>query len=374
MKFHVNTIENHRQEPNKTLVEYTKSLRIQLGEDINNCKKIYLDTNYWLELRDVILKRQKNINFMNLLELLRKGVKAEKLLCPISDENFYEILQQSDPSTLKASAVLIDELSKGVSLLSTQERIQFEILYFIHRSVKGANSVYYPDIFVWSKVSYILGAVHPTSTPFPHEEELAIQKSFFDHMWSISFSEMIEVMGMENILNMPRFNDISEEINEGKIKYANENDSFKQLFLSEIAGVIDLYRPLFKDALVYLFEKETGRKPSAEEVKAAKPGVIANSIYHLFNKNKLGEYFPSLIIGAGLHASIRQDINRKFKTNDMSDFRHAQAALPYFNYFFTEHSLRDLVSRKNIRFDKKYNCEVLSDPFQAVECVSRICR
>ncbi len=373
MKFLVNTIEKHRQDPNKTLDQHTRGLRLQLGENIKDCKKIYLDTNYWLELRDVILKRQNNINFINLLGLLREGVNEEKLLCPISDENFYEILQQSDLSTLKASASLIDELSKGVALLSTQERTQFEILYFIHSSAKGINSVYHPDIFVWSKVSYILGAVHPTSTPFPPEEELVIQKSFFDHMWSISLTEMIEVMGMENILNMPKFNDISEQINEGKIKYANENNSFKQLFLSEIAGVIDLYQPLFEDALVYLFEKETGRKPSAEEVKAAKPGKIANLIYHLFNKNKLADYFPSLVIGAGLHASVRQDINRKFKTNDMSDFRHAQAALPYFNCFFTEHNLRDLVSRKNISFDTKYNCKVLSDPRLTVECLAEIC-
>jgi hypothetical protein len=88
--------------------------------------------------------------------------------------------------------------------------------------------------------------------------------------------------------------------------------------------------------------------------------------------NKLGDYFPSIIIGAGLHASVRQDIQRKFKANDMSDFRHAQAALPYFDYFFTENSLRDLNTRNNIRFDKKYNCVVESNPNQAMVYVNQI--
>lgn len=107
----VTTFEKHRQEPDKSLEEYTKSVRLQLGQDIQNCRKIYLDTNYWIELRDGILGRQKNNDYVKLLNLLRQAVAAEKLLCPISDENFNEILQQSDPTTLKASAKLIDELS-----------------------------------------------------------------------------------------------------------------------------------------------------------------------------------------------------------------------------------------------------------------------
>lgn len=346
IKYQANSIKKHRQEPSVSLEEYTKGIRLQLGEKISLCKKIYLDTNFWLELRDVILKRQFNKNFESLFELLRVGVQAEKIICPISDENYYEILQQSDELTLKTTASLIDELSKGIVLLSSHERTQFEILYFIHSLVNGADSVYNPEVFVWSKISYILGAVHPTSTLFSPEDELAIQKSLFDHMWSMSFLEMIEMMGMDNIHTIPKFKDLSEELNQGKVKYLYENKSFKQIFLSEIAGVIDLYKPLFEDTLAYLFEKETGHTPSAEEVKSSDSGKMANSIYNLFKLNKLGNYFPTLIIGAGLHASVRQDIKRKFKSNDMSDFRHAQAALPYYDYFFTERSLRDLVTRK----------------------------
>ena len=89
--------------------------------------------------------------------------------------------------------------------------------------------------------------------------------------------------------------------------------------------------------------------------------------------NKLGDYFPSLIIGVGLHASVRQDIQRKFDPNDMSDFRHAQAALPYFDYFLTENNLRDLVTRNNIRFDTQYECVVASNPREAMDHIKQIC-
>ncbi len=366
----MSTIEKHRLEPQTTIDEYIKTLRLGLGEDIRNFKKIYLDTNYWIELRNVIQQKQDDKLFIDLLELLRNGVKENKLLCPISDEIFDEILKQSDLLTLKVTANLIDELSKGVSILSSQERMKFEILYFIHKLTK--KSTYSPNIFVWTKLSLSYGTSYPKITLFSTEEELAIQKAFFDHLWSISLTEMIGVMGIDKILKMPRYNDISEELNRNKLKYASENNSFKKLLISEIGGVIDLYKPLFEEALSYLFEHETGQKISKDDVIASNPGQMANLIYFIFEKNQLGEYFPSIVISANLHASVRHNLPRKYKPNDIPDFRHAQAALPYYDYFFTDHSLRDLICRKNIYLDKKYNCEVFSDPYRAVECVKKI--
>lgn len=369
----VNTFEQHHEQPDISLEQYTKKKRLQLGEEITNYKKIYLDTNYWLELRNTILGRPKNNYFVKLLELLRNGVKVGKLICPISDENYYEILQQTDPVTLNASANLIDDLSKGIVLLSTEERIQSEILYFIRSLTNNKTYIHHPNVFVWSKVSYVFGVFHPKSISSSPEEELVIQKAFFDQMWSISLMEMLETIGIENILTMPRYNDISNKLNESKIQYAHENNSFKQLYLSELAGELDFFQYLFEDALIYIFEEKNGHRPTIAEVQEADSGKkFANSVYHIFEKNKLGTYFPSLVINAGLHASVRQNVNRKFKKNDFSDFRHAQAAIPYFDCMFTEHSLRDLVSRKNIAFDKKYNCNVLSDPSLAVECVTKI--
>ena len=160
MKF-IDTFEKHRKEPHISLDDYTRELRLQLGKEIKNRKKIYLDTNYWIELRDVVLSRNSNKNFINLLTVLQTAVKSDKVICPISDENFYEILLQSDPTTLKASTKLIDELSRGVALLSTEERIRFEILFFIYSTTQGTEAVYQPDEFIWSKVAFVCGTQHP---------------------------------------------------------------------------------------------------------------------------------------------------------------------------------------------------------------------
>ena len=312
--------------------------------------------------------------FKDLLEKLRQAVSNKQIICPVSYANFYEILLQSDPVTRKASAQLIDELSKGVSLMSSEEIIRFEILYFIRKTSMGSNSVHDPQLLVWTKVSYTLGECHPQDTPFSEKEELAIQKSFFDQLWSISLYDMFEAMGWEQNLNYPKFKDISGKLNEGKYKYAHENKSFKQLLLSELAGVLDLYMPMFEESMVHLFEQAHGYTPPLDEIRKGTSGKgIASLIYNAYKKNKLGKYLPSFVIGSGLHASVRHDSQRKFKPHDQLDFRHAEAALPYFDYFFTEHSLRDLVTRKNLGFDKKYNCTVLSEPAQALKCVREIC-
>lgn len=370
----VDTFEKHRSEPEKTLEAYTRDIRLSLGREIAECKKIYLDTKYWLLLRDAAIGRQRDKDITELVGVLQSGVQKRKSICPISQDIFAEVLNQSDEETLSETISLIDLLSRGISILSEQERIGFETLYFIQRTIRGEDSVHSPDALVWTKLAYVLGTVHPTSMLFSPQEELTIQKAFFDQMWTISLSQMIDIMGKEAISKMPRLSDLSNILNEGKIRYAHENNSFKKLFLSELAGALDLCVPIFEDIMIYLFEKEQGYNPTVSEVDSSKAGrQIANAVYNLFRKNRLQSYFPTLVIGAGLHAAARWDLKRKFRKNDLHDFQHAQAALPYFDFFFTEHNLRDLVTRSHVAFDKKYACEVLSYPNEALKRAKEIC-
>lgn len=369
----VDNYKKHRSEPEKTIEAYIKEVRLKLGSEIYDQKKIYLDTKYWLLLRDIILGTNKDEHLRNLLLKLRENASEKRLICPISEDILIEILRQSDPLTLNASVALIDELSSGVSIISSEERIKFEILHFIHKKTNGEDSVYTPNEFVWTKIPYTLGYTMPTALPVTSEEELVIQKAFMDYMWTASLSDMVGKIGMESISNMPRVYDISYKLNEDKLRYAHENKSFKQIFLSEISGVIDLFKNEFENALVYLYEFVNGTKPTESELNATDSGqLFANLIYNAFKRNKLSTDFATLVIGAGLHASVRLDLGRKYEENDMPDFRHAQTALPYYDCFLTEHSLRDLVTRKNIKFNEKYNCEVVSHPIDAVELIEKI--
>ncbi len=369
----INTFDKHRSEPNRSLSDYARSVKLRLGHKLQDIVKIYLDTNFWINLREVSLGRNDKEGYVKLFDLLKNGVQKRKLICPISDEIFAEILLQTNHDNLKASAKLIDELSNGVSVISSREREQYEILDFIYRTTDIAKELHDQAVLVWSKVSFIYGLTHPHLKQMSPEEELVIQKYFFDQMWSITFSEMVDVIGHENILSWPRHRDISKKLTDGKFEHMKDNQSFKELHLQEIAGVLDIYKPLFTEAMLYIFESKYNEKPKREEVEYSDCGQkLANLVYHAFKKNKLSTHFPSLMIETGLHAMVRYDKERKFKKNDMPDFRHAKSALPYFDVFLTEKSLRHLIRSGKLKFDKEYSCKVFSEPAESIKYIEKI--
>ena len=145
---------------------------------------------------------------------------------------------------------------------------------------------------------------------------------------------MLNTIGDDTRPLTEAFPDISDQLNRGKAEHQHENKSFKQLFLSELWGVLDLYKPYFEDIMAYIYEQDTGQRPSAEETAKQEAGrLVANMIYEAFRRNKLTTELPSLWLGAGLHAAVRWDRRRKYKANDMPDFRHAVAAIPYCDVF-----------------------------------------
>jgi hypothetical protein len=362
MRF-VDTFEKHRRESNKSLEAYIKECRQKLGEEIAQRHKIYLDTKYWIMLRDYKLGRAVNPAIPELSSILRDGVSSNKLICPISADIFLEIAKQSNPITLKCSFELIDELSKGISILDPVERAKMELLQFIRTNSLGEGHCYSQEIFIWTKLAYVLGTMLPYNTIFTPEEELVIQKSFFDQMWSISLNDMIEIMGMDTFCKIPNMPDISGKLNKGKIEHLSENKSFEGVFLSEVAGILDTYIDEFSEMFVYLYKKLTGISPSENEVLLSDgPQKLANLIYHGFRLKRFSTEFPSINIPATIHAAIRWDRGRKYKPTDFYDFRHAETALPYFDVFLTENSLCHLLMRSDLSLDRLYNCEVISDP------------
>ncbi|MCB1717533.1 MAG: hypothetical protein KDK05_20610, partial [Candidatus Competibacteraceae bacterium] len=87
-------------------------------------------------------------------------------------------------------------------------------------------------------------------------------------------------------------------------------------------------------------------------------------------RKRLTTELPSIKIPATIHACIRFDQRRRYKPNDIHDIGHATAALPYFDAFLTEHSLRHLLTREDLALDRLYGCTVISDPSEAIESLT----
>lgn len=332
------------------LESYIKKQRISISASLKNSKKIYLDTNYWIRLRDANsagTERDKE-----LLRLLLNLAKSGKCVLPISEATFWEILKQQDTKTLKASSILIDELSKGISIVSSNERRELEFIVFI-RKMQG-KEIFELDDLIWTKLPM---DVLYNNLPQPQNESLKI--GFIEFLCKISFADLVTMIENKGTHVAFGYKDNVDLFNWAKDRYKDQNKSFKQMFLSELGGFIDLFKDLLNNAMKQIYYWDNGRHPNEMETREIDSNILRNMIYNLIRLNKATTEFPSFSIQPELYASIRWNKDRKYVDgNDTIDFLHASAALPYFDYFFTERELATIIKQRKL--DEKYSCVVES--------------
>jgi len=365
----VNTFDYHGSNPDV----YVRSKRIELGESLVETIKIYLDTKYWIYFRDVVLGRVTDDSLVKSYELIESLCKSGVVVCPISEDVFYEITKQADEKTLSASIAVIDILSQGISLSTQEERMQAEILHFYYRYTGKEVNLYSPNVLVWTKISQSIGSYLPYNTSFDKDAELVIQKSFFDQMWDTSFQELSELIGYRALNEAPRMPDLSDLLNKDAEELREKVSSFQELFLDEIYFSVEYISPMLTEAMEYMYTKETGGvRCETQEESEIQNKLLVNMVCNIFRLKKEGDNFPTLKVGAGVHAAVRMDKKRRFVANDYYDFRHAQAAVPYCDYFFTEKNLRHLLEMNSLSYDREYNCEIASKQNEVLRILEKI--
>ncbi len=368
MKF-ISTFEKHKKEPKISVDEYIRSRCIQLGKSVLDHKIVYLDTNFWINLRDVSLGRKSSKVAIDFYEKVMELVRLGTYIFPISEDIFLEVLNQTDEVTINETVTLIDSLSKGVSLISLDERVSLELLHFMHDST--GSEVYNCKELVWTKLTYNMGFTTPVNDRIDEKLDQLIQKAFVDQMWAISLSDMIEVMKKNGGSLFPKRPSLADSLNRGKFEHAHENISFQEMFLSELAGILDIYKSEFPRIMAIIYKQKTGNSATENEINNSKSGrLLFNLIYNLFKLGKAKDKFPTIGVLAGLYAATRWDKTQKFEDNDIHDFRHAASALPYADYFFTEKGLAHLITQKSTEYDKLYSCNVQSKIKGASEALS----
>lgn len=360
------SFETHRRNPDVTADEYVRSRRTELGESVINRERIYLDKCYWIMLRDAILGRRNDQSSIALLEALRVRVRLKKSICPISDSLFAELLKQQDLYTRKSTAVLIDELSEGVTLAPRHERAATEIAHFIHSHCYN-RKLHSLDVLVWLKLSYVLGVQHPSNTVFKKDEERIIQKAFFDHVWDYSLSEMFDVIGTDP---PPVFDyeATAQKLNEGNSKHSNEIKSFSQCYKAEMMGGLSLFMSVAREVLEEINRKATGQRVERTEHENHEHEV---HLFECFSKaieaKTVARLLRTLHIGALCHAAVRWDKKRKLTGNDLHDFHHAEAAVGYCDVFLTEKPLRTMLLQNHLGLSNDFPCKIISSISEAAD-------
>src|ERR1700676_30878 len=96
------------------LGEYVRAQRKTLAGRMATLTRIYLDTNFWLFVRDAYAGRARNDTHRLLYEKLLHLVSSGKAICPATDTVLHEVFHQNDFTTRLMTATVIDELSAGI--------------------------------------------------------------------------------------------------------------------------------------------------------------------------------------------------------------------------------------------------------------------
>ncbi len=327
--------------------EYHQTRGNHLGTDVNSRLKIYLDTKFWIMLRDAQEDPKTGEPDSELFQLLLQLVQSGRAICPMADCAFMELLKQGQHDKRLATARVMDALSQGVSLKSQQDRIRAEILHFLLRHSEDALPL---NQLVWTRIGNVLGYFVPGNMGMDPLLFNSTLKGFADLIWSLSLVDMISVNQTVPLDSTEFFSNLAGKLNMGKFEYAHQVTDFKTVFKSELHGVIDSNREDINNAMPYIFESRVGGVPPCENEKLKSGQRLANLIYAALSETPDLIDLPTFRITAGTNAVIRLNKDRRYKPNDWLDIMHASAGLPYCDIFATENSLATLVSQKPLKF------------------------
>ena len=367
-------IEAYLPESHVSIRQHIENRQVELGVSLESRRAVYLDTKYWILLRNAALEGH-NSDIARLLDLLRAGRRRGLLFCPIEENVVVEVLKQSDVSTRNATAELIDEMSDGVALIPGDVRAETELAHLVHKysGTPKPKSIHH---YVWTRLTYALGTSIPDlSSMNPSIDpafELAMQKSFFDFAWSMPLARVLRERPNLRPEELD-FDDVALKINEGNARHAGDIRTFAQTYSAEVRGLVDLIAEGAND-LVFSVARQKGvdlSRPTDAERRTA-VNQFKNLFAIILEKARARKELRTIHILASLFASVRWNKGQKIEGNHIYDFQHAAAALGYCNVFLTERSLATMVSQKHLALEDMNGCEVHWKPGAAADCIRRI--
>lgn len=336
---------------------HSRQFRIEIGEVMLKKRRFYLDTKYWIFMREASLGKAPEVQ-TQIYNTLRKLVETGIAICPLSPHVFTELMKQDREKRLR-TAMIMDELSQQVCFISPIDIVGQELISFVRlcQAKAQGNPLFNPEKYVWTKVPFVMGENYPTEAGIPNDQMNNIRVQFFDHLSKFTLVQMLETMKD----NFP-IKDSKSLINRlNKEKDANQQwNSFHEVFMHEVAGILDILKEDIEKLWVYLYQ--TDQDPALEEIRQSQcVKLLSSTIYQAFDQNKVDRKLPFIHIHSALHAYLRYNTEQRYKENDLSDLSHAAWALPYCNGFFTEKRLHAWICDRLLKLDEIYGTKVLSD-------------
>lgn len=345
-------LEIHRKQPEVSAAQYFRKLQDELVTQFAGTCRLYLDTKYWVLLRDAALGRARSATHTQILDKLRDLVARGLAICPLSDAAYVESMQQTDAQTRLATASLMDELSCGVAIATEETRVRLELLNFMADPTSDVGRL---SDRLWVKSGFVLGENVPYAEALDAHTNLMAQKSFIDLMWHQTVADFA---AKDHDREMTSLSDSAARINDKMVAYADQIRSFEQAAAAEFSGCVKL----FDQELAATSLREKGYFGATSQDVAQFQDMMQTLLFNAMRSRPdfMAKRVPTLFVHAMCHAAIRWDKARKLDSHWLLDIHHACAALPYHQAMFTEHPLRILLLGGNMRMEQRFTTRILS--------------
>ena len=349
-----NSFKAHQEQPDISFRVYRARRRLALGKTVAEKIRIYLDTKYWVYIRDARIGRPKKPEHDQIYKLLSKLVSGGNVLCPASFPAFDELLKYNDQQVRLASAETLDELSQQVCLINHIELTRSEIMGLFRR--------FTPDYplpapileCVWTKAGFFCGEMIPTNKTCTPDFERAFQKAFEDEWAQHKFSDMV---GESVRLDRPQISeDFVQRLNELYAKFSAEAKNPRQLYKAQLLALFQEHNNLIEDIMRQLCE-DMFSQTFSECVDFLEP-LFQQVLYQAFSLRAIATDLPGIHIWSSLLAAIAWDKKRSFAAHDLHDIMHAHSALPYYNYIFVERGFSHLLIAPPNKLAETYGTKV----------------
>lgn len=336
VKFH------HENNPDMPPWEYDQNYRRVLFNGISGGRKLFLDTNFWVWLRDA--DPNGTDDKATLLRRLREGTRARQMTCVLHVGSFMEFAKQKNPTLLKAIAEIADELCEGVCLASRDEQRFVEAGELVSETF-GAD--FHGDYGRWTHVGQMFRSTYPKSDlPISKLAERVIDKCLIDAAHTASLSRILQDIGGDASGFAFKIEDSTIAAVEA-LRASNQAKGIRRLRarVDSFCEILqkEYFRPLWFHTQTFLLRD--GVEPSEAELRTLVGEMIEKSIGR-FNTRSLGRHLASAAIIAELYSLYEAgDLKRRLKSNDWVDWDHAASALPHCDAFFCERHLAALLNQ-----------------------------
>jgi hypothetical protein len=290
-------------------------------------------------------------------------------VCPITEAVFFEVDRQGNSERRMQTVRMIDRLCRGIVIKNSRERAVCEFRDFFGATFLHKELPTVPCRRVWVRPYSLLGT--PQVSGWGSTEDLAINKAFLSYAWTRSLEDLLTDTPVPDDDSDNELRANAVRITESSAKHASEMRSYEQVFVDEVAGLIDGHRAEIGHAFRPYAAAMLRAAGADSDLSTAEPYGL-NLAYSAAAAPKPRYALPLIRVLGGLHAFIRWQRRRAFTFNDIFDLRHAAAAIPYCDVFLTEKFVKTACTNSLLDFGTAYSTRIICEEDEALDAVSRL--